>query len=203
MIRSSASLAARAIGFLVAPDATRSEWILSLSAAGVGSVVAAAHAALTHAVGSWRLALVALVAFDLYGGAVANCTDSGKRLWHTPTRTRVAAFGFVSGHVVHLAIVAAVFRGMDAVWFVSATAQLLVAAAIVLAAPTAMKRPAAAAALALAVLVDAGLGPTAGLEWFAPVFYFKLLVAHLLPEGAGAPRGESRRGDPDRTSAPA
>jgi hypothetical protein len=175
----------RAIGLLVAPDATRSEWILSLSAAVLGSALAATHAARSHAIGSWRLALVALVAFDMFGGAVANCTDSCKRFWHTPTRTRGAAFGFVAGHVVHLALVAAAFRGLDPLWFGASTALLLSAAALVLAAPVAIKRPAAAAALALAVLVDFWLGPTPGLEWFVPVFFFKLLVAHLLPEGAG------------------
>jgi hypothetical protein len=191
------SVAARAIGILVAPDATRSEWILSLSAAVFGSAVAAAHASGSHAVGSWRLALAALVAFDMFGGAVANCTDSSKRYWHKPTRTRGAAFGFVAGHVVHLAIVAAAFRGLDAAWFAATTALLLAAAALVLAAPAGLKRPAAAAALALAVLVDFWLGPTAGLEWFVPVFFFKLLVAHLLPEGAASSPGVAATGDRD------
>ena len=93
MTKTAPSLASRAIGILVAPDATRSEWILSLSAAVLGSALAATHAARAHAIGSWRLALVALVAFDMFGGAVANCTDSCKRFWHPPERTRGAAFG--------------------------------------------------------------------------------------------------------------
>jgi hypothetical protein len=193
------SLASRAIGVLVAPGATRPEWILSLSAAAVGSAAAATHAALAHEIGSWRLALVAFVAFDMFGGAVANCTDSCKRHWHTPSRTRGAAFGFVAGHVVHLALVAAVFRGMDAAWFGATTALLLASAALVLAAPEGMKRPSAAAALALAVLVDFWLGPTPGLEWFATVFFFKLLVAHLLAEGAGATRLATEGAGPVRT----
>lgn len=182
---------------LVAPGATRAEWTLSLGAAALGAALATAHAA-RSGLGSWRLVLVALVAFDMFGGVVGNSTDSGKRFWHGRGRSRRAAFAFVAVHVAHLAVVAAAFRGLDVVYLVATAALLLLGAAVVLAAPRTLGRAVAAAAFAAAVLLDVGLGRTPGLEWFLPVFFSKLLVAHLVPEHvaggalAGADQGASR-----------
>lgn len=172
------------IGFLVAPDATRREWIVSLAAAGAGAVLAPLHAAArVPALGAPRLALLAVIAFDCFGGAAANCTDSGKRFWHRPGRTAASAFWFVAGHVTHLAIVAFAFRAGDLRFLAAAGAALIAASALVLRAPGPIKRVVAAALFAGAVLLDAALGPAPGLEWFTPVFFFKLLVGHLVPEG--------------------
>lgn len=60
---------------------------------------------------------------------------------------------------------------------------LLIAAAIILVVPLYLKRPAAFVLYCVALLGSLyALNAHAGLEWFAPSFFLKLMVAHLLPE---------------------
>lgn len=60
----------------------------------------------------------------------------------------------------------------------------LVVSAVALAATRpSLKRPVAAALFVAAVgVVLATVGPTPGLEWFAPALFLKLLAGHLVPE---------------------
>ena len=59
-------------------------------------------------------------------------------------------------------------------------------------APTYVRRPLAFGLLAATIFVSLyALPPTAGLEWFMPVLFLKLDVAHLVREEPYRPRGES------------
>jgi hypothetical protein len=184
-MRPPSPLAPRAIRWLVAPDATLRECTVTLAAAALGAVAAALL--VRHRVpgaGALRIGLATLIAFDFFGGAVGNCADSCKRHWHGRGRSAGQALGFVAGHLVHVALVAWAFRAGDLAWAGTMAALLLAGAAAVLASPADVRRSVAALAFAAALAADAWLGPTPGLEWFAAILFFKLLVAHLLPEGA-------------------
>jgi hypothetical protein len=135
------------------------------------------------------LAVVAVVAFDLFGGAVVNATAAAKRRFHGPGRGPRRHLGFVVAHVQPFAL-ALVVPGFG--WTVAAAIYGLVVAGavVVLAASPWLRRPVAFAAttLASAVALTVVTVPAA-LAWFAPVLLVKLLLGHLLPEQAG-PRGD-------------
>lgn len=68
---------------------------------------------------------------------------------------------------------------------------LLIAAVVILLPPLYLKRPTALIVYAVALLAGLyALGVPTGLEWFVPLFFLKLLVAHLLPERAYRPYEE-------------
>jgi hypothetical protein len=70
-------------------------------------------------------------------------------------------------------------------------AYLLAAAAVILSVPLYLKRPVAFVIYCVAVLAGLyALGVPPGLEWFVPLFFLKLVVAHLLPEVAYRPYAE-------------
>lgn len=172
---------ARLLDKIVAPNATTTEYVLSLAAAVAGAALATLHASLAGLTG-WRLVMVAAIAFDIIGGAVITCTEAGKRHWNPPSKPKRAEFWFVASHVAHVAAVAGLFRGIDAPWFVATAGMLLASAGVIIAAPATLRRPTAVALLTVAVLLDSRLGATLGMEWFVPVFFLKLFVGYLVRE---------------------
>ncbi|MFB7255542.1 hypothetical protein [Streptomyces nojiriensis] len=103
-----------------------------------------------------------LIGLDLLGGILTNATNSAKRRYHRQAPgARRARLLFVGAHVLHLAAVGLLVLGGDRGWTLGNTALLLSAA----------------------VVVNLfGLPVTAALAWFAPLFFLKLLVCHLVPE---------------------
>ncbi|QLY31005.1 hypothetical protein H0264_00950 [Nocardia huaxiensis] len=163
---------------LIAPGATTGESLacyLTAAAGAIGAVLLALDAELP----GLAVAVIALVAFDLCGGAVVNSTSAAKRHFHRPGRTRWHHLGFVAIHVQPflLALVVPGF-GWAAAGFVYALA--LGGAVAVLAAPVRLRKPVAFAWVTLAMLAPIGL--PAALVWVTPVLLIKLLLAHLQPE---------------------
>ena len=139
--------------------------------------------------GGWRVALLALFAFDIAGGAVANMLNSCKRLYHSPPRSEDGAAlralkrprVFTALHV-HPLLIAWAFGGSLAIaasWYVL----LQVAVWAVLAAPLYLRRALATAVSMLAILCEPlvpPLGP--GLDWVVPALFVKLVLAHAVRE---------------------
>jgi hypothetical protein len=175
---------------LLGPGRTRAEYTAELVG---GAVCAALLGWLCWRTGrDWtplRAAVVAVVALDLVGGVLSNATNAAKRWYHRPgsrSRTRLA---FVGAHLLHLGVVAFVVLPGDWRWLLVNAAALLAGAGLVEAVPLVVKRPVAMAAFMAAVLVNLALFPLpAGLAWFAPLFFLKLLVCHLVPEAPLAAR---------------
>ncbi|NEW38666.1 hypothetical protein GV794_24640 [Nocardia cyriacigeorgica] len=171
---------------LIAPQATRAEVCLGFGAAIGGAATASALA--VAAEWSWiAVVVVVLIAFDVFGGAVVNAMASAKRWYHRPGRTWVHHLGFVAVHVQPF-ILAAVVPGFG--WLVAAVIYTVAlgGAVIVTVAPEPLRRPIAFAATAFGLVVVTSLITVPQeLLWFAPVLLIKLLLAHLLPEGAARP----------------
>jgi hypothetical protein len=165
---------------LVAPRASQGELLVAYTTAVAGSALATVLAA-DAGVPALPLVVVAVVAFDLFGGAVVNATPAAKRRFHGPGRTRRHHLGFVVAHVQPF-VLALVVPGFG--WTAAAVVYglVVVGAAVVLAAPEELRRPVAFAAtvLAVAAVLVAVAVPTA-LAWVAPVLFVKLLLGHLLP----------------------
>lgn len=68
-------------------------------------------------------------------------------------------------------------------WFLISGGYLLIAAIVVLSVPQYLQRPVALIVFSGALLVSLYvLSQPAGLTWFLPLFYLKLLVSHLPKE---------------------
>ena len=165
---------------LAGPGATRAEnalnlaWTLLFTA---GVIVYALSGPLEWT--ALQLMVVTVFALDLAGGASVNASPAARRWWHRAGQGAEEHFSFVALHV-HPFILALLFANFS--WSGAALiyGYLLVAALAVLAAPRDLQRPVAFIAYALALLLAFYvLSVPAGLEWFAPLYYLKLLVAHL------------------------
>lgn len=148
-----------------------------LGAACVGLLLALqGNAALLIGVGT-------LIAFDLFGGAVANATETTKRWYHRPGMTRAHHIGYVAPHLLHVLVVAWLFRDGDWSFFLLSSFLLLVSTLVLLSTAQDLRRPVAVSLYLAAILAWLNLlGPTPGLEWFTPVLFLKLLVGYLVPE---------------------
>ncbi|MBL1073174.1 hypothetical protein JK358_02065 [Nocardia sp. 2] len=163
---------------LVAPDATAAESALCYLTAAAGST-GAVLLALDAGFPGLAVAVIALVAFDLCGGAVVNSSLAAKRHFHRPGRTHWHHLGFVAVHVQPF-VLALVVPGFG--WGSAALVYglALTGAVAVLGAPQRMRKPVAFAWVTLALLIPVGL-PLA-LAWVTPVLMVKLLLGHLQAE---------------------
>ncbi|MFI6215347.1 hypothetical protein ACIBCD_25425 [Nocardia brasiliensis] len=168
---------------LIAPNATHGEVTTAFAAAFAGA--ATAFALSLHAdLAVWRAAIVAVVAFDMFGGAVVNATNSAKRWYHRPGRTAAHHLGFVAIHLQPF-ILAAVVPGFTWTSVLVVYALAMIGAVAVTISPDELRRPIAFGVTAFAIVgVTSVLTVPHALAWFAPVLLIKLLLAHLLPEGA-------------------
>jgi hypothetical protein len=131
-----------------------------------------------------QLVVVALAGLDLIGGVLTNSTNAAKRWYHRPyPGARRVRLLFVAAHLVHLTAMGFVVLSGDWRWTLTNGALLLAGAAVVEFTPLPLKRPVSMAVLMAAVLVNLfWLEVPAALGWFAPLFFLKLLVCHLVPE---------------------
>lgn len=169
------------------PGKSRSESVVEvLGLLGCAALLAAGlWGSLTaHAWSTAQLVVVALVGLDLVGGVLTNATNAAKRWYHRPgPAARRARLLFVSAHLVHLAAMGLIVLSGDLAWTLANAALLLGGAVVVEFAPVHLRRPVAMALLMAAVLVNLFWLPVpAALAWFAPLFFLKLLVGHLVPE---------------------
>lgn len=171
---------------LIGPGATTAELALQFLPAVGGAIAAPLYAAtLPVAWSPLQLGLISLLGFDLVGGVLTNATAAAKRWYHCPGQGWQQQMTFVCIHLIHIGLVALLFRGTDWFFFAGVSSYLLLAAGLILASPLYLQRPIALGLYGLALLGDRYLFvPTPGLEWFLSLFFLKLLVSHLLNETA-------------------
>ena len=168
----------------IGPGATRAELALQFGLPTLAAIAASFHASYVVSGWSWlQYAVCFVLAFDTAGGVITNATSTAKRWYHRSGQGFTQHFGMVSLHLFHLFIVAWLYLSLDLSWFAITGACLLVSAAIVLTVPQYLQRPVAVTSYACALLLSIYiLRQPAGLEWFLPLFYLKLLVSHLPKE---------------------
>ena len=169
---------------LIGPGATATEIVLQLAPAVVAAMAAGAYRmALPIEWTSLQLGLIALLGFDLVGGVLTNATAAAKRWYHRPGQGWRQHMGFIALHLVHIGLVALLFRDGDWPFFLGVSGYLIGASALILSSPLYLQRPIALGLYSVALLGDRYcFTATPGLEWFLPLFFLKLLVSHLLRE---------------------
>jgi hypothetical protein len=168
----------------VGPGQTSLEFWLILIASLIAGLAAPLYALRTGL--GWtavQLTVAALIALDLAGGVVTNATSTAKRWYHRSGQGWLQHMQFVAVHALHLILVAWLFRDGDWLYFCIFYAYLLAASLVITRVRLYLQRPMALLLLVGALLLDIyALPPTAGMQWFVPVFFLKLLVSHLLKE---------------------
>lgn len=168
----------------IGPGATASEQLIALLPAFLAALAIIAYAFSCDLAWSYlQYAVAAVLAFDTVGGVATNATSSAKRWYHRPGQTALRHLGFTALHVLHLILVAWLFRDLDLVYVAVVFGYLMLAAVLVSTVPRRIQRSAALLLVCGAILLsEYGFSPTPGLEWFIPVFFVKLLVSHLTLE---------------------
>lgn len=169
------------------PGKSRAESVVELVGGTVCAALLAAGLWSTDLRPDWsttQLVVVALIGLDLIGGILTNATNAAKRWYHRQAPgTRRARLTFVGAHLLHLGVMGLVMLEGDWTWTLANGALLLAGTAAVEFAPLPVKRPVAMASWTAAVLANLfWLDVPAALLWFAPLFFLKLLVCHLVPE---------------------
>jgi hypothetical protein len=159
--------------------------------------------ALARAAEPWsslQIGVVALLAFDLSGGVITNATSAAKRWYHRQGQGLRQHLAFVLPHGVHLALLAWLFPALGWIFALLCYLYLVTATIAVLRAPLYLQRPVALIAYVGALLLNLVLAPPPALAWIAPLFFLKLLVAHLLTEAPFQPPIPAA-GEPSGTAA--
>lgn len=178
---------------MIGPGATTAEGLLTVCWALACGAAVVGYALVAHL--GWstvQLAVVTLLALDIGGGVSANASNSAKRWFHRPGQGARHHLLFVFAHV-HPFVLALAFPPFGWVGAAVVYSYLLAASLSVVFVPLYLKRPVAFVVYCGGLLISLyAVSPPAGLEWFAPFFFLKLLVAHLLPEEAYRPtKGEA------------
>ena len=135
-----------------------------------------------------QLGLISILGFDLLGGVLTNATSSAKRWFHREGQTWQHHLVFVSIHMLHIFLVALLFRNGDWSFLAIASSYLIGSSILILRTPLYLQRPVAFGLYGLALLGNSYLfAPTVGLEWFVPLFFLKILISHLLKEAPYRP----------------
>lgn len=130
-----------------------------------------------------QIFLAGLLALDLVGGIITNATNSAKQWYHRPSQGFWQHFSFVILHLLHIALVAWIFRGGDFIFWITVSMYLIIASTIILKTPLTLQRPVAMGFYTIVLLSDCYLFiPTPGLEWFLNLFFLKILISHLVKE---------------------
>jgi hypothetical protein len=166
------------------PGATRAELTLEFGFALLGGVAMLIYA--LRSFPQWSIVQIGaavLLAFDIAGGVVTNATSSAKRWYHRAGQGARQQLQFVALHVIHLVIVAWLFRSGDWWYAIVFSIYLLIAAAAIVRTPLYVQRALALGLTGVAIVMGLIVfAPTPGLEWFIPLLFLKLLVSHLLRE---------------------
>lgn len=177
---------------LIGPGATSAETNLQFM---VAAVVAAVNlfAAVWFDLG-WsptQLIIAALINLDMVGGIITNATSTAKRWYHRPGQGIKEHMSFIALHFVQLTVISWAFLSMDWVW-VAAVGGFMMAASFAICVTTVyLQRVVSMLLYAVALLLSLYVFETpAGLEWFLPFLFLKLLVSHLPKEEPYRPEWE-------------
>jgi len=135
-----------------------------------------------------------LLTIDMVGGVITNATSSAKRWFHREGQGFKQHISFIGIHFIQLGLFSWAFFDLNWGWIALAGGYAILASCMILLTPLYLQRPVALILYSVSLLLCLyGLETVAGLEWFLPIFYLKLLVSHILKEEPYRPENESTR----------
>ncbi len=185
-----------ALDRFIGPGATPAEVGLQFGP----TLIAALGLPLLAIAGGWgwsaaQLILVGVLVLDMVGGVLTNATSSAKRWYHREGQGVRQHMTFVLLHVTQPTLVVLFFDPGNWSFVAGTFGYVTVASLFVLATPLYLQRPLALLLMLGGVLIGIyALEVPPYFEWFAPLYFTKLLVSHLLREEPYRPaaiRGEA------------
>ncbi|MCA9912640.1 MAG: hypothetical protein KC496_04810 [Anaerolineae bacterium] len=177
------------------PGATRAEEVLQIAGMLLLSALVGLYWWLQWERLQWtalQTIITTIFLLDLSGGIVVNASNSAKRWYHREGYTLRQHMTFIGVHLLHLVAFALLFDayGLD---FVLVNYGFLMGATLLLwVVPLYVQRPLGFLLYALAILMSLyWFAHPAGMEWFLPMFYLKLILAHDLKEAPFRPETET------------
>jgi hypothetical protein len=176
----------------IGPGATRPEIIIGMGASILAPLAVVIYAYLVQL--GWdavQYVIAGLLASDIVGGIAVDTTSSAKRWYHREGQGTRQLFGKVAYHLVHIFLVAWLFRNFDLVYFMVVSGYLIAATFLILGLPLYLRRSAAALLVCGAMVLNMYSFPmTLGLEWFIPFLFIGLLFSFILREEPYRPQKE-------------
>ncbi|MCF6327305.1 MAG: hypothetical protein L3J21_08445 [Devosiaceae bacterium] len=174
----------------VGPGATDAEeWLQLLGGLLIALAVIALYWLEEGFSNNWLTSIfVVILALDLGGGLLTNATNTAKRWYHRPQHSKIALFRFIAIHGLHIGIFGWLFASNPITYFALVFGFLMIAAVVILWVPLYLQRPTAVLFFSLGLLgAQLQFFGVAGLNWFLPLLFFKLLIAHLVTEAPFSP----------------
>ena len=143
----------------------------------------------------WSLAqylVAAFFALDMVGGIATNLTSTAKR-WNFRAGNGFKEHMFFIGlHIIQLSLMSYFFLGFDLVWLAVIYGYLMLSVGFILICPFYLQRPISGmvyvASLVLSIYV---FKSPEHLEWFLPLFFYKLQISHAVREEPYRPDSEN------------
>jgi hypothetical protein len=169
---------------LMGPGATRAEkdiqGYVPLLAGGL-LVYFGMRSGLEWSLGQYVIAL--LLTVDMVGGVITNATSSAKRWFHREGEGFKEHMRFIGIHFIQLGLFSGFFLDLNLWWVAYVGAYMMLASTVILLVPLYLQRPVALILYAISLVLSLYVfDSAAGLEWFLPIFFLKLLISHLLKE---------------------
>ena len=146
----------------------------------------------------WQYIVVAIVAYDVVGGAVANSLNSCKRFYHSSVQTFEPSYVklaknhlFFSVIHVHPLIVSLIFTSTSCFYGLFWYLVLQISVLSVIQTPLYLQRPVSMLIIVTVLLIDEYLvnSPT-GFEWLIPILFIKIVYGHTVREEPYRPETE-------------
>lgn len=178
---------------VIGPGATKAEINLQLYIPLLAAVAVITIGLFNNYDWTWgQYAIAAFMALDMVGGIATNLTSAAKRWNFREGNNFKEHMIFVGIHILQLLIVSYFFLDFDLAWVIQNYAFLLLACVIILKTPLYLQRAISGITFAIALILSMYIfaEPT-HLEWFLPLFYYKLLVSHVVREEPYSPEHQA------------
>ena len=127
--------------------------------------------------------VAAFLALDMVGGIATNLTSAAKRWNFRPENGFKQHMFFIGLHIVQLTLFSYFFLDFDLIWIAMVYGYLMLSIAFILAWPLYLQRPVSGMVYALSIALSLYVFESPQhLEWFLPLFFFKLQISHAVRE---------------------
>lgn len=169
---------------IIGPGATKAEINLQLYVPLLAVIFLIAVGVVQDFPWTWgQYVVAAFIALDMVGGIATNLTSAAKRWNFREGNEFKEHMTFIGIHLIQLLLVSYFFLDFDLLWVALNYGFLMLACAAILKTPLYLQRPVSGMAFVIALGLSMYVFKAPQyLEWFLPLFYYKLLISHAVKE---------------------
>jgi hypothetical protein len=178
---------------IIGPGATKAEINLQLYVPLLAVIAIIAFGLFNDYDWTWgQYAVAAFIALDMVGGIATNLTAAAKRWNFREGNDFKQHMIFIAIHIIQLSLVSYFFLDFDLTWVALNYTFLMLACVVILKTPLYLQRAVSGMAFVIALILSMYVfNAPLHLEWFLPLFYYKLLVSHVVREEPYSPEAKA------------